>query len=438
MTTVTPTPSTLNGHRATTLGRSPFAATAPSIIAAIGYAIAAMIWVAAGATLPGGRWLAVHLFTLGVVTNLVLVFSDHFGRTVTRSAAPPVRWQPVVVNAGIPLVLVGITTATTEAVAVGATILTAVVLTSYRRLRRMRKQAVGARFAWIARVYERAHVAFVHGAILGLLMGVGVLGGGWYSAARIAHMHANVLGWGGLTVLATLVFFGPTVVRTRIVPGSDERAAGALRLGASGLMVGVFLLLGTGAGGDVATVLRIAAAAAIGLLAWAATVTCLAVAAAARGAKPTTNRWPVIALSLWFPVAAWADVAVIATGAWRFLEVVGLAALLGVLVQTIAVVLTYVSPMLRSRSFAGRDRLLARFERGATVRALAYNTGVIAVLAATASAGVAGAVLARAGWALIMAAIASLLVAAVAPIRAVAAEAPPVSQVARRYRSDRG
>src|SRR5680860_1292443 len=116
MMTVTPTPSTLNGHRATTLGRSPFAATAPSIIAAIGYAIAAMIWVAAGATLPGGRWLAVHLFTLGVVTNLVLVFSDHFGRTVTRSAAPPVRWQPVVVNAGIVLVLVGITTATTEAV----------------------------------------------------------------------------------------------------------------------------------------------------------------------------------------------------------------------------------------------------------------------------------------------------------------------------------
>lgn len=417
MTAAGPERSGTSGQRRASRGGSPFAPTVPSIAAAMGYAVAAVVWVAAGAGLPGGRWLAVHLFTLGVLTNLVLAFSLHFGRTVTRSPEHRVRWQLPVVNAGILLVLAGVSTATTWAVGAGTTVVTAVVLASYQRLRRMRRGAVGARFGWIARMYERAHGAFVHGAVLGLLLGVGLLPGAWYLAARIAHMHINVLGWGGLTLLATLVFFGPTIVRTRIVAGADERAARALRWGATGLTGGTLLLLATGIGGDAATVIRVAAAATVAVFAWAATVTCLPVAAAARRAKASATRWPVVALSLWFPLAAWADVGVIAAGAWRFLDVVGLAALLGVLGQTIAAVLTYLAPLLLSRRSAGRDRLLARFERGAPVRTVAYNAGVVAVVAAAALGGGSGAVLARAGWGLVIAALASLAVAAVAPTR---------------------
>ena len=66
---------------------------------------------------------------------------------------------------------------------------------------------------------------FVHGAILGALLGTGVLTGRWYGAGRIAHLHVNILGWAGLTLLATLVFFGPTMVRTRIRQGADDDAA---------------------------------------------------------------------------------------------------------------------------------------------------------------------------------------------------------------------
>lgn len=439
MTSPSPTRLPLAGHRDQRLGRSPFGPTAPSIVAALAYAVVAVVWTVGGQDWAPGRWIPVHLFTLGVLTNLVLVFTEHFGRTLTRRPADPIRWQPLVVNAGIVVLLVGLPLSSTWMVGAGATVVTTVVLVSYWRLRSMRRAAVGARFLWIVRMYERAHGAFVHGAILGLLMGIGVLPGAWYVSARTAHLHVNVLGWGGLTLLATLVFFGPTLTRTRIVPGSDARAARALRHGATGLTVAVLLLLATGVGGTAATVLRLLAAAAMAVFAWATTVTCLPVGQAAHGAKPSATRWPVVAVSTWFPVVAWADVAVIATGTWRHLDALGLAVILGVLAQAITTVLTYLTPMLRSRSFGGRDLLLARFERAATARVVTYNLGVGAIVAAAVlrsdAAGV-GAVMARAGWALVVAVLAQLLATAVWPVpRGQDPDAEARSAVARRYRS---
>lgn len=410
----------LVGHRSGRLGRSPFGTTAPSIAIALAYAVVAVVWMVAGQAWAPGRWIPVHLFTLGVLTNLVLVFTEHFGRTLTRQPERDIHWQPVVLNVGVVALLMGLPMGQRWLVASGATVVTAVVFGSYRRLRAMRKAAVGARFTWIVRMYERAHGAFIHGAALGALMGVGALQGAWYASARTAHLHVNVLGWGGLTLLATLVFFGPTLTRTRIVPGADDRAAQALRHGATGLTIAVLLLLATGLGGTPATVLRLFAAGAMAVFAWATTVTCLPVGQAAHRAKPSATRWPVIAVSAWFPLVVWADVAVIATGQWRFLDALGLAVIVGVLVQAIATVLTYLAPMLRGRSFAGRDIVIARLEAGARVRTTAFNLGVASLVLAAAlrsDAGVAGAILTRGGWALVVAALAQQLVAGARPVR---------------------
>lgn len=46
-------------------------------------------------------------------TNLVLVFSEHFGRTLTRQPDQRIRWQPAVTNAGVLAVLLGVTVAVT-------------------------------------------------------------------------------------------------------------------------------------------------------------------------------------------------------------------------------------------------------------------------------------------------------------------------------------
>ncbi len=420
----TPRPPAAGAARRPPLGHSPFGATAPSLLAAVAYGSAALVWVLAGTSLPGGRWLAVHLFTLGVLTNVVLVFSEHFGRTLTRTPVDRIRWQAPVVNAGILIVLTGLPSSTRWATGTGASIVTGVVLVSYWRLRRMRRQAVGARFGWVVRAYERAHGAFVHGAILGVLTGLGVVTGNWWFAARTAHLHVNILGWGGLTLLATIVFFGPTMVRARIVEGADERAARALRHGATGLTVGVLLLFATGIGAPWATPLRLAAAAALGVYARGATVACLPIVTAARGAKPSVTRWPVIALGLWFPVVAWADVAVVAVGRWRLLDAVGLAMFLGVLTQTITAVLAYLAPMLRHREFGHRERMLARLGRGAGIRAVAWNAGTLMVVLAALVRGDVGAALARGGWATIAACALWLLAVAASPASAPAEGTP--------------
>jgi nitrite reductase (NO-forming) len=381
----------------------PFRPLRPVAALAIGYAMAALVWVGAGASLPGGRWFAVHLFTLGVITNLVLALSDHFARTLTHAPGDTPRWQPVGANTGILAVLWGIPNANDVAVAAGATVLTVVVFASYLRLRRMRRAALAPRFGWIVRMYERAHGAFLHGAVLGALVGTGVVSGRWWGSARLAHLHVNLLGWGGLTLLATIVFFGPTIARTRIEDGADARAASAVRVAAVTLTVAVLALLATGFDGGLGTAFRLVAAAALAPYAWATAVVCAPVRREMRGSKPSAGRWTVYATATWFPLVAWADVLLVASNELRYLDALGLALLVGVLGQAIVSSLAYLAPMLRPMG-AARDRVRERLELAGPARALAWNTGVAAIVAAAAAdAPALGAVLARAGWALVLA-----------------------------------
>lgn len=405
----------------------------PAVLLAVAFGIAVVVWSVAGERLPGGRWLAVHLFTLGVLSNLVLAFSDRFGTTLTRSPATSPAARLVLADVGAAVMLVGVVQGRRVLLAAGATALTAAVMWAWWQLRGMRTQAVGARFAWIVRAYERAHGMFVHGALLGVLMGLGVLSGPWYVSARIAHLHVNVLGWGGLTLLATLVFFGPTLARTRIEPGADDRAAVVLRHGATGLSIATLLLLATGVGGVLGIIVRCLAAVALGAFAWAATATCGAVVRAGLRSHGAPARWAVVAVCLWFPAVVWADVAVVAYGWWDRLDALGVAVGMGVLLQAIIGVLAHVAPMLRGRTFAGRDRLVARFERLAATRVVVFNAGLLAVVVATVIGGVVGAVLSRAGWGAVGAVVASHVLAGLFPVRT-APGAPAVSRVVTRYR----
>lgn len=396
-------------------GTSPFGAAAPSIVAAVAYALALLLWLAVGDALPGGRTFAVHLFTLGVLTNLVLTFSEHFTRTVTRTPGERAWWWPIVTNVAIVAVLVGLPHRTVPLIGAGSTLLIVVVFAAYWRLRGMRKAAIGARFSWIGRIYERAHGAFIHGATFGALMGVGLVTGSWYGATRVAHLHANVLGWGGLTLLATLVFFGPSMARTRIEEGADARAAVALRHGATALSVAIVLLFLTGAGGVWTTVFQVAAAGALAMYAVAATRVCLPVARAVRAAKVTAARPLILGACVWFVAVVWIDVAIVAAGRWPWLDALGIAALAGVLAQAIIATLIYLSPMLRGRTTRSRETMRVRLEVGATSRMVIFNVGVVAAalgathpLAATALLGM--------GWAMISAVAVSVLVTVAWPL----------------------
>lgn len=395
----------------------------PAVVASAVYALAAIVWVSVGDALPGGRWAAVHLFTLGVVSNLVVTLTHHFAQTVLHTPARSARHgRLLLLNAGVVLLVAGLPTGLTGLFLAGAVALTAAVCWLYVDLRRSRRQALAARFAFVVRGYERACGAFLHGALLGGLLGAGVLSGAWYGAGRVAHLHINVLGWGGLTLLATVVFFGPTVMRTKIEEGADDAAVPALRHAATGLTVATVALLLTGVGGSGALVARLVAAGGLAVYAACATVVCRGVLRAGRRARPSAHARLLQAACGWLVLAVWADVLVVATGQLRLLDALGVLLLVGVLGQAILGALGYLAPMVRGTDVASRAAIRRRLEAFGRLRPLALNLGVALIVAAAmlgASGGMLGAVAARGGWLLVVAVVATqaVLMARLPPAR---------------------
>lgn len=357
---------------------TPFDDVMPGIGVAVVWASAGMFWLIAGSNLPGGRWLAVHLFTLGVVTNFVLAFSHHFAMTLTRQ---PDRFigpvVTIVTNIGIAVTVTAMAMEWNRIVGIGATVVILGITANWWGLRRLRHRGVGARFGWVVRSYERSHEAVVLGAVLGGLMGAGVLQGSWYTSARLAHVHVNLLGWAGMTVLTTLVFFGPTIARARIGAGADDRAARALPRAAAAITIATVALLLTGLDGTPGVVARLVAAVGLGVSAWQVLDTVRGVTTAARGGV-AAGRHAVVATCTWFALVVAADALVVATASWEMLDILGVALLVGVLAQAIMATLHHLTPLFAHRSRRGdlRDALDAR----AGARAIAFNAGVAMIV----------------------------------------------------------
>lgn len=364
--------------------RSPFAAVRPAVVIAGAYAAALAVWMVAGDALPGGRWFAVHLFTLGVLSNLVMAMTQHFAETLLHQpGSSGAGRRTALFNAGALAVLVGMPAGTPWLVACGATAASAAVMWLYVHLRRTRRGALSQRFAFLVRAYERAAGAFLHGAILGALLGAGVLPGTWAGTARLAHLHVNILGWGGLTLLSTLVVFGPTVLRRRMESGADATAARWLRSGATGLTVGVFALLLTALPAPWGVVARVLAGAGLAVFAMGCTAVCLPVLRAARRAKPSANGLTLAAACAWFPAVTWADVIVIGTGRYWLLTSLGAALIVGVLGQAILATVGYLGPMLSADS-ERRSRVRERLNATPLPRVVIANLAVAAIVAGTA------------------------------------------------------
>ncbi len=396
-------------------GASPFAEVVPTLRFAAVSAVAIGVWLAVGEALPGGRWLAVHLFTLGVLTNVILAFSEHFTRTITRSPGRRSGWWTWVTNLGIVLVLAGLPTRWVPGLALGATIVIGVVAAAWWRLRRLRRRAVGARLGWVARRYEDAHLFFLAGATLGTLLGLGWSAGAWSAGVRVAHLHANVLGWGVLTLLATLVFFGPTMARCQIEPGADRAAARALRVGAVALAVALALLLALGLPGAAGSAARVGAGIALAGFALSATVVTAPVWRAVWQARVTAARPLILGAVAWLTAVVWADAALVGFGGWRWLDAVGLVAMAGVLAPAILATVVYLLPMLRGRTTGERELLRLRLEVGARTRAIGLNLGVLLVgvgtaLRAATEPGVGTWPVAGSGWVVIAGVIATTVV----------------------------
>jgi hypothetical protein len=392
--------------------RSPFRLLRPVALAAGAYALAALVWLTFGDALPGGRWFAVHLFTLGILTNLVVALSEHFASTLLNVGASSHRTARfVLLNVGA-LALLGFPPALRYPMAAGATILAAAVAWLAVDLDRMRRAARTSRFRFVVRTYEHACAAFLVGAALGAMLGLGLLPGMWYGAGRLAHLHVNILGWGGLTLLATLVFFGPAMMRTQMVPGADRHGDRALLAAAGGLAVAVVGLLLSGL--DVLALWpRLVAAAGLAVFAAGATLVCATVLRAGRRARPSVHAWMIQASCAWFLVVVWADALAVGSGRLRLLDALGAVLIVAVLGQAIIATLNYLTPMMWAEGARERGAARERLERLGWLRVALLNGGVLAVGVAGLAgrgAGIWGAAAARSGWVLVGLAVAGQLV----------------------------
>jgi len=429
----------LAGHRRTSLGRSPFASTTPAVVMAVVFALGCLVWLAAGDGLPGGRWIVVHMFTLGVVTPLIWAFSRHFAARFTGAGEVGGLLVPSLVLAiSVVMMLAGRALHAHVPLAVGTGGIIAVVGVNTLRLAGIRRRNPDARFAWVVSSYGHAHLALLAAATAGAGLGAGWVSGTWFAAVRSAHTHLAILGWAGLTLLATLVVFGPALLRARMEPGADVDAARALPWAAAGLALAVVGFLLEAVHPEAALPGRMFVI--VGLSGYTVAVFVVArplfVACLRYDRSPL--RWPLMAAVAWFPALVAVDVLVSGAGLHRWGDVLGLGLLVGVLGQSVLAVLLYLAPMLKGRDFAARDVLLRRVERFARSRTIAFDLGLVVVLGAAVSPralDVPAPGASRLGWTLVAAGVVAQLLVLVWPL----GEQDPASvrsRTAARYRQE--
>ncbi|WP_424347402.1 multicopper oxidase domain-containing protein [Kocuria sp. CH-021] len=246
--------------------------------------------------IPETRWLLVHVVTLGLVTNSILVWSQHFTDSLLKNRVPDdARGRQLarigLLNAGTALLVVGLLTGWYGLVLVASTTVGAAVAWHGASLLRQLRTALPSRFAVTVRYYVTAAFLLPVGAVLGALLAAGPAAGR-HARLLLAHEAVNVLGFVGLTVAGTVLTLWPTILRTRLPERSTRVGAAALPVLAGGLVLtGTAALAGS------------SALAAAGLVVYAAGLGAVVgvLAQAAGRARPADYAgWSVAAGVLWW------------------------------------------------------------------------------------------------------------------------------------------
>ncbi|QCC60147.1 cbb3-type cytochrome c oxidase subunit I [Natrinema thermotolerans] len=190
--------------------------------------------------LPRLRWVTVHFVTIGGLTQAVFGALPAFvaaRSTRRRSSAGRSRWlQWVSVNAGYPLLLVGMTRGSTITAGAGAVLVLGALLSLLVTVFRLPSSTVAA---GSARYFRTAPWFLVVGILAALGMLFGVHGPGGYFGSLEAHVHANVWGFLALVVAGVLLTVLPELLGTdRRFPRARAVTYWGLTIGAAGLVVG--------------------------------------------------------------------------------------------------------------------------------------------------------------------------------------------------------
>lgn len=194
-----------------------------------------------GGSLSQQWWTAVHIVTLGVISNAILQWSWYFSRSLLRlrpddkhSGAHQTARQ-LLFNVAVVGLVAAMWAASTIGAVVSAAAIGLIILWHVVALVLASRTALGARFAVIIRYYVAAGAFLVVGCIYAALITVPLLSAdapptlvAHQNGLTIAHSLVNGLGWVGLTIAGTLVTLGPTALRTRMEEDAVTLAVGAL------------------------------------------------------------------------------------------------------------------------------------------------------------------------------------------------------------------
>lgn len=184
--------------------------------------------------LDDGRWLLVHLFTLGAVTNSILVWSRHFTERLLKIKVPDESRRPqllriYLLNAGIVIIIVGKLGDWWLVTTVGAALVGLAVAWHAVSLGRDLHAGRGQRFAVTVTHYVASACLLPVGAVFGALLASPV-GDSRHDGLLLAHETVNILGFLGLAASGTLLTLFPAMWRTRLSPQSHPTVSLYLQL----------------------------------------------------------------------------------------------------------------------------------------------------------------------------------------------------------------
>ena len=184
--------------------------------------------------LDDGRWLMVHLFTLGAATNSILVWSRHFTERLLKIDVPEearrIQLARIyLLNGGIVVTIVGKLGEWWPVTTVGATIVGLAVAWHAVSLGHDLVAGRDRPFAITVAHYVASACLLPVGAAFGALLASPV-GDSLHDGLLLAHEAVNLIGFLGLAASGTLITMFPALWRTRMSPLSHPTTSLAVQL----------------------------------------------------------------------------------------------------------------------------------------------------------------------------------------------------------------
>lgn len=332
--------------------------------------------------IPESRWLLVHIFTLGILTNSITVWSQNLTerflhRRLDDEARPAQLLRSRLLNVGILVVLAGqivrpVFERHWQITACGAVVVCAAVawhgLVIFRQL-----QAAGKaqRFRPVVGGYVASAVSLVIGAVFGIALAID-LPGQWQNRILVAHLLCNLGGFVGLAAASSLtVLFSAMwrVNRTLERPGTMLGAAClGIVIGVAGALAGNKIAVGAG-------VLCYAGAWAFALQTWVA-----AVLGTVGERKQRATYWSLSALAavVWLVAAVvWLGVRFLSADEFGFSgSAPVLPLLVGFAAQLLFGTMSYLLPTTMGGGPAATRAGLYELNRGGILRVVLFNVAL--------------------------------------------------------------